>query len=122
MAEVLNIDSIHNNGTARVVVGIRDKKFALELDSNTNTVTVYNDNTNELVNLKVKSVSAEGLMTYAGKYSSMDALMAEISSGVTSPLKGWVVYIVNRGGLDINGNYISDNSHLMYTGTGWRLL
>lgn len=122
MAEVLNIDSIHNNGKARVVVGIRDKKFALELDSDTNTVTIYNDKTNKPVNLNVNSVVAEGLMTYAGKYESMDALNANVNAGIFVPLKGWVVYIVNRGGLDINGNYIENHSHMMYTGEGWRLL
>ena len=122
MAETLNIDSIHNNGKARVVVGIRDKKFVLELDSDTNTVSIYNAKTNKPVNLNVNSVAAEGLMTYAGNYVNMDALVADINAGIFVPLKGWVVYIMNRGGLDINGNYIENHSHIMYTGEGWRLL
>ena len=122
MAEVLNIDSIHNNGQAKVVIGIRDKKFVLELDSNTNIVRIYNDKTNAEVNLKVNSVIAEGLMVYCGKYDTMEALITAVNSGSITPLKGWVFYIVNRGGLDIDGNYVTDNSHLVYTGEGWRLL
>lgn len=122
MPEVLNLDAIHNNGKARLVIGIRNSKFTLELDSDNETVTLYNEKTNDLLNLKVNSIIADGIMTYNGKFNTYQDLLDAVANGMIHPVKGWVVFIMMRGGLDASGDYITDNTHLVYTGEGWQTL
>ena len=135
MSEILNVSAVHNNGKPELRVGIRGKEFILSLDTKTNIVRLKNLFTQKKLSFEVDNLIAtnvytkedidnmiSGMMTYHGKYNSYQELLNSIENGIITPRHGWVVYILNGGGTDINGVAITNNCHLLYNGERWQVM
>lgn len=135
MSEILNVSAVHNNGKPELRVGIRGKEFILSLDIPKNTVVLKNLFTQKKLSFEVDELNAtnvytkedidnmiNGMMTYHGKYNNYQELLDSADNGTIAPKVGWVVFIVNGGGTDINGVTITNNCHMLYNGERWQVM
>lgn len=57
MSEVLNVNAIHSDGEAKLIVGIRGKQFQFELDKGSGAVVLSDPNTGRQLSLFANTAS-----------------------------------------------------------------
>ena len=135
MSQILNVSAIHNNGKPELRVGIRGKEFILSLDIAKNVVVLKNLFTQKKLSLEVDEIIStniytkddidimiSGMMTYHGKYNDYQSVLDAMTAGTIAPKNGWVIFILNGGGSDINGTAITDKCHILYNGERWEVM